>query len=919
MSCLITRMLCFVAATTASLPTASQCLQADENPSNGPISIVVSPTASAAEALAAGDLARYLGKLYSHQSFVVRTRRPASGACILLGTPKSNPELERYIPANWIAKPESFCVSVKHDQAGDTAVIAGADPLGCVYGVYAVLERLGCGFYLSYDALPEPKTSSFSFEGWELADQPLAADRIVFDWHNFLSGCSGWNDADWKEWIEQSQKMRFNTVMVHAYGNNPMFTFQFGGQEKPVGYLSSTIRGRDWSNEHVNDVRRLVGGSVFGEPVFGAEAALLTENRYVAAVQDMMRRVFAEAAGRGMHVCFALDVDTDSSNPQELIMSLPEAARFKKGNLWFANPDTPEGYAYYRAQVESLLKLYPQIDRLAIWARVEETTWITLAPADLPASWHSEFQALAADDPTSIKPSAETAEMRAAAPWFALNKVVAAFKRALGELHRNDVRLMVGSWQFQWMPTADHCFPQDIPFVMLDYDVLDGNSVLDASERREAMRHLAAHRSIIPIVWAHHDDGAYRGRSYTPFDGFQAKLADSGTNSFGIIHWTTRPLDLYFKNLSKQVWSETTNQSLPTTCEEMAERSFGPTARKAGAEYLSAWITEAPQFSRETTDCYMDRPVAPDAAQQVATGCRRRLAILDRIDATGLDEAAKQRVAYYRDLEEFTAAFFQAECLYQQGCDTVAKGDFDSLRQAVAECRPETVVELYASVCRHGGGNRGELAELVSINLRWLPYYIGLRQSLALEPVRLKFAPTSHEPLAQGKGLLTFFADSERHLWRVYGGLELRAEPFTWPEDAEPKGSAEPVELCRSGIESDRPLTLKLLPFLRDMGFKSARALRPGQYRVRLLAADPISTAPGQRVFSAKLTMTDASDQKTSVVDEKTVDLFEQTGEKGRVTEVVMQFEQSPDRQAKLTLTPVNGKALICAVIVEPK
>ncbi len=81
---------------------------------------------------------------------------------------------------------ESFRVTV-HD---GTAAIAGASPRGVLYGVYGLLERLGCGFFLSSETVPV-KQEPFSFRGWAMEDQPLFADRIVFDWHNFLSSASG--------------------------------------------------------------------------------------------------------------------------------------------------------------------------------------------------------------------------------------------------------------------------------------------------------------------------------------------------------------------------------------------------------------------------------------------------------------------------------------------------------------------------------------------------------------------------------------------------------------------------------------------------------------------------------------------------------------------------------------------------------
>lgn len=78
---------------------------------------------------------------------------------------------------------------------------------------------------------------------WSFADRPLVPDRIVFNWHNFLSGCSTWNESDWNRWTEDAQKLGYNGIMVHAYGNNPMVSFTYNGKTKPVGYLSTTASG----------------------------------------------------------------------------------------------------------------------------------------------------------------------------------------------------------------------------------------------------------------------------------------------------------------------------------------------------------------------------------------------------------------------------------------------------------------------------------------------------------------------------------------------------------------------------------------------------------------------------------------------------------------------------------------------------
>ncbi|MCX7015625.1 MAG: hypothetical protein NTW86_24240, partial [Candidatus Sumerlaeota bacterium] len=548
----------------ALLLNSAVCSPAQAASSSLPI--VVGERAHPAEHLAARELADALQKLYPAEKFEIKTYEsgfvPKSGKMILLGTPESLPHWNRNDAIDRIGGgPESFLVDsfiVNTPREGQYQVgrIAGADPRGVAYGVYALLEKLGCGFYFSYDAIPE-KSREFSFDQWNLADAPLVPDRVVFDWHNFLSGCSTWSLEHWEKWIVQSQKMGYNAVMVHAYGNNPMVEFEYGGQTKPVGYLSTTRSGRDWSTQHVNDVRRLWGGQVFDGPVFGSAAAMVPDERRVEAAQKMMHDAFECARQRAMGVYFAFDIETFQANPQNLILTLPERARFLvpsnsgPDKLWLADPDTPEGFDYYKGQVAALLKNYPQITTLVCWFRWGAgTPWMRMALENMPPGWQAEYRAEIAKTP-------EAAKLELPAGCFALSKAVRAYARALKELGRPDIRVATGTWRFLFYPACDRFMPRDVMFIGLDTEVLRHNTCFDSPTQRAEQAAVGAHRPIVPVAWAHHDDGAYLGRPFTPYANFFDKLSEMKASGYGIIHWTTRPLDLYFKSLVRQVWQST--------------------------------------------------------------------------------------------------------------------------------------------------------------------------------------------------------------------------------------------------------------------------------------------------------------------------------------------------------------------------
>jgi len=644
---------------------------------------------------------------------------------------------------------------------------------------------------------------------------PLFPERILFNWHNFLSSCSTWNLADWQRWTEQAQKLGYNAIMVHAYASNPMAGFTFQGKQRPIGYLTTTAKGRDWGTMHVNDVRRLVGGNVFDGPVFGSDAALVPDEQRVQSARKLMGQVFADAAQRGMGIYFAVDMDTAESNPQELITLLPESARFQneKGH-WLANPDTPEGYAYYKAAVRSWMQAYPQITTIAVWARHEGTAWMALDKA-MPAVWRKEYEAEMARVP-------QARDYRFSTGHFAYAKVARAVERALKECGAVNTKVAVGSWGFDFLPAFDAFLPGNMAVFGLDYDALFGAPQLATAKGRAALAKVGANRPVIPVIWAHHDDGQFFGRSYTPFSEFAAKLTESKVAGFGVIHWMTRPLDLFFAAHARQVFSATRDEPLRASCDWFAAQML---QEPQLGEYLFRWITEAPQFGRDTTDFFIKTRLTNQ--DSVIAGCRDRLKLLE--NATG------KNAAYFKGLEAFIIAFYQTQTKYQECVTAYRRGDVAAARAAIGACNPEEVIRQYVAFSSIGEMTPGEKGLLVSLNTRWLVYFHRMRQLLGLAPVRINFGPTAHDKLAQQPGQFTYFFDAGHQIWQTFGTEETQAETFAAP--------LADHEIGRSGLIGNKPFTVEARPLAqRD-------DLPAGRYRLKLLFLDPDSTAEGQRIF----------------------------------------------------------------------
>jgi len=873
----------FVSVLVASLASRTLAQRGQEIP------IILSPDATPLVKFAASELARYLSSLFPACRFSVAERPSQAGSYIRLGTLQDSPQLSRYISRSDLSSPDSFAVSTAQEGQAPVGIIAGADPRGTLFGVYAMLEKLGYGFYLSCDAQPKARPGLLTFDGWQWADAPLLEERIIFNWHNFLSGCSSWDLADWQKWIDQAAKMRFTSIMVHAYGNNPMVSFTYNGQTKPTGFLTTSAHGRDWGAEHVNDVRRVWGGDgIFRGPVFGSPAGQVPHERAVEAVTSLMKQVFAYAHSRGLAVNFALDVDTDSANPQNIISTLPEDARIRSGRYLLANPDTREGGAYYESQVRQLLETYPQIDRLVLWFRERgspTSPWCNLSPYGFPEAWQVEFlQAL------EKYPYLGWNDQQASL-FFALNKVVQAFRKSLNTIGRGQVQLAIGNWEYWFLRTADLFMSPEIGMMCIHQAVAPGNE-----DVKSTLRAVGAHRKVMVLPYAQDDDAGYAGRPFTPPAGFGSWLEQSGCAGYGILHWTTRPLDLYFKSLSVQVWKHSRDQHLQETCEQMAERTFGRMARAPGGKYLLRWITEAPMFGRETGDSFIDRRSLPlpDAAEIIAAS-RERLKILDGMPPA-LSAQGVEWLAYFREWEGFVADFFASHSAWVRSVKTAKAGDIQQARAQLVQSKPEAVLELYARMAARLGGTSGEKGLLVSMNLRWLPYIVSERQALGVDAIRWKFEPTEDEPLAMGAGKYTFFVDNDHHLWRGWGEKETGQPCFA--------KSDTPEALSDAYLEVQKEFSLSLKCIMGEPILK-------GTYNATLLFL-PVTQKDPEASVDFKLR---GSGHGQAVKDRMDLRL-KSVNESGVV--VAIRSLEIDQGFLQLDLRPVAGKVRMCGVVLEP-
>ncbi|NJM17208.1 MAG: hypothetical protein HC896_19135 [Bacteroidales bacterium] len=744
--------------------------------------------------LAAKELESHLSAIYPDYLFIINK--------------KCRTNINLIIDTSLSVKKDA-CKIVVENKPNPGVKIIGGSPSGLLCGTYDFLTWQGYTFLLSHTILPHPK-KNFAPKDTVIENHALANKRMVFNWHNFLSGCTGWDLQEYKNWIDQCRRMKYNTIMLHAYGNNPMYQFSHNQQTKPVGYIANSVRGRDWGIAHVNDVRRLTGGKLFNDSIFGAAITKVPNKKHAQATKELMQQVFAYAAQNGMQVCFALDIDTDAANPQNIIETLPDSAKFEVNGRYCARPDTREGYLYYKAQVLALQQAYPHINLLTLWFRRNaglQALWREITKDQLPAPWLKEFEQI-----ENSLPKVEKYEGTHASD-FAISKIALAIENICKEIGFN-VEIAIGSWDYKFIPSCDLIYPARFPFVALDYFIK-----YDAPGTQAFFATKKTGRNIIPIIWAHHDDFTYMGRPYVPFANFADINQLRNVTDFGIIHWTTRPLDLYFSNIANQVWHNTANETYLTTCNNFS-CAIMP-ANEHFAAYVYQWHTQGPQFGRETLDYLMHHKLKVNHDE--ITKCQKRLTILDSIDTATITPTGADYYRYFKGFEKFCISFLSNQLLLDSANNLLENNNIEQSLAVIRQASPEESVALYVQAIQAGTTTRGEEALLLSMNLRWLPDFISLKQQLGQTPVFVNFQPTRYETLAQAPGKFTFFIDHEGNWWLAAGEKETGCKAA--------QANLSP-ETSNTYIVVDSTLNMQLTTIRR-------KPLLPGKYKLTLLTSNP--------------------------------------------------------------------------------
>ena len=315
--------------------------------------IVHAREASDMEVLAARELLRYLyrvsgkiGSIAADDAIPAGSRRTmilidAGGGNRLAAAVEEREDLP--VDAKSLGD-EGFRLKATTCQEKPAVLIAAAKPVGVLRGVYALLEKVGFGFYLGGDTFPPAGTAMVVSGSLDEVHKPAFEVRGSLPWYNFLNSPTPWDLEDHKYFYDQMSKQGFNFVGYHSYDHEPFCAYEWEGDlvggeplRSSLNYNWGMIRGLQTAEFGFG------GGEYFDRDPFSSRSLLDGKDRedQIRRSQRMLAEALNYARRRGIRVCVGFELVGD--------------------------PTDAGVQARLESRIAALLRNYPMLDYVWFW------------------------------------------------------------------------------------------------------------------------------------------------------------------------------------------------------------------------------------------------------------------------------------------------------------------------------------------------------------------------------------------------------------------------------------------------------------------------------------------------------------------------------------------------------------------------
>lgn len=195
------------------------------------VAVIVGNNAPELEKFAASELSGYLEKLFGIEAQPTTDPAGTVDAIFLIGSPASNPLIKTFPKVS-----DQGVVIQRVAGTTPTLIVGGGSPKATMWAVYELAERWGVHFLFDRDAMP-PK-STFRMPDLKVTMEPSFRVRAHGTTNvDFADSGEGWGIKDYRRFIDQLAKMKYNRINVGGYAWQPYLQYEVDGIKRQTATL----------------------------------------------------------------------------------------------------------------------------------------------------------------------------------------------------------------------------------------------------------------------------------------------------------------------------------------------------------------------------------------------------------------------------------------------------------------------------------------------------------------------------------------------------------------------------------------------------------------------------------------------------------------------------------------------------------
>jgi hypothetical protein len=628
-------------------------------------------------------------------------------------------------------------------------VIVGGSPAATMWAVYELVERYGVTYLLSGDVYPE-KQQPFHLPDIDQVFEPTFKARWFKTMGDFAMGMEGWGMADYRPFLDQLAKLKFNRIRIGGCNTAPFLDMEINGVKKQSAIL--------WYGDHYPITPDMPGRKLFGNesefwnpdlPPPGAPYA-----QSIAAGRRHMHELIAYALSRGIE---ASSVWSITDFPKEFRSVIPDAQTVQQlGSLTVApgpkaRPDQSDLLEIGATVIRKILDEYPDADLYGFSVGTEFPSWISL----YEWAWQELDKQYNIESVLPLKEILLRAGRRTDHWGGGAERSVNEVKGHITGLYyllrlwnspdvrpksrKPDARLVLYDVAEELWPILPRVLPKNAELAI----VMDYNSTR-VLRRRSVLATLPTKEIPISMVLTLHDDsvGTLPMLTTTALHELVGDMRKYGVSSFGTRQWLISDHDTSTAYLGKAAWDPKTTPE--AVCRTQVSAVCGPAAVAPMLEMFHEVETvtsrledHGMQLTFPYPGMMIDRWTPdsfPATFQEDQAIYQRALQAASKVPTPSRPEG-KAYVQYWIGRLQFAVEYFDALRVVTQGAiaekaarDAKQKGDMAAYRAKLAEALQDGqtayaaafhAIDTYAAVAKNraDAGAVATMAEHVSRQL----------------------------------------------------------------------------------------------------------------------------------------------------------------------------------------------------------